>query len=309
MPLLRWGEPDSLISLNRDCECFEFCDTTRIKEIFLSALLIPDGCEDLIDRLLEASLEHLRLEMSFDIEGIHNNQLVYYYPARTIAQLELGGDSDGGVVFRQYDIIEAGLRQTILDEEVRLLDNWRIELENEFYVVLRDQFDWATIRRGISNDSRWFLGSVAELAPGGFLHYDHPDNNPIVAAISDAWWRQLYDRAESEGCVVTVRSPDIILMLDVFDVDEEEPEEEEDEEEQEEDEQYPVSRRPYNAPSYSAACRNVNWPRPKVPQPSPERIDSFKMDVEAEATDGCLVEPDQECRHGFPSWLTYLNLI
>jgi hypothetical protein len=33
------------------------------------------------------------------------------------------------------------------------------------------------------------------------------------------------------------------------------------------------------------------------------------MDGDCEATDGCLIEPDGVCPHGYPSWLIQLGMI
>ena len=51
------------------------------------------------------------------------------------------------------------------------------------------------------------------------------------------------------------------------------------------------------------------WPAPTVEEPDDEQIETWLMDDVCEATDGCLVEPDGTCPHGYPSWLRYLGLV
>ena len=52
------------------------------------------------------------------------------------------------------------------------------------------------------------------------------------------------------------------------------------------------------------------WPIPTVEMPT---MDQLRREVEedslCEATDGCYVEPDGVCEHGYPSWMLYLYLI
>lgn len=43
--------------------------------------------------------------------------------------------------------------------------------------------------------------------------------------------------------------------------------------------------------------------------PSLEELEAWLDDGEAEATDGCLVEPDGTCPHGKKSWLLVLGMI
>lgn len=43
--------------------------------------------------------------------------------------------------------------------------------------------------------------------------------------------------------------------------------------------------------------------------PSIDELEDWMFDGVAEATDGCLVEPDGICEHGNPSWLIKLGLI
>ena len=50
-------------------------------------------------------------------------------------------------------------------------------------------------------------------------------------------------------------------------------------------------------------------PAPTTPVPDLETLESWLWDAVVEATDGCLVEPDGTCPHGYPSWLIELGLI
>lgn len=51
------------------------------------------------------------------------------------------------------------------------------------------------------------------------------------------------------------------------------------------------------------------WPDPTVAEPAFVTLAQFLFEAVAEATDGCLVEPDGICRHGHPSWLLRLGVI
>ncbi len=52
------------------------------------------------------------------------------------------------------------------------------------------------------------------------------------------------------------------------------------------------------------------WPEPTEPEPTIEELEEWFLDRgQAEATDGCIVEPDGVCPHGHPSWLLWLGLI
>ena len=51
------------------------------------------------------------------------------------------------------------------------------------------------------------------------------------------------------------------------------------------------------------------WPEPSVPEPDFITLAGFLFEAAADATDGCLVEPDAVCRHGHPSWLLRLGVI
>ena len=49
--------------------------------------------------------------------------------------------------------------------------------------------------------------------------------------------------------------------------------------------------------------------KPKRKQPSLKTMEHWVCDGVARATDGCNVEPDGHCEHGYPSWLLYLGFI
>jgi len=51
------------------------------------------------------------------------------------------------------------------------------------------------------------------------------------------------------------------------------------------------------------------WPEPTTPIPTVGDLTEWHENEGCKATDGCWVEPDGECEHGFPSWLVYLGLI
>ena len=52
------------------------------------------------------------------------------------------------------------------------------------------------------------------------------------------------------------------------------------------------------------------YPPPTVDQPSDEEIAGMMLDqIDVQATDGCLVEPDGVCPHGHPSWLVVLKFV
>jgi len=61
---------------------------------------------------------------------------------------------------------------------------------------------------------------------------------------------------------------------------------------------------------HSDASRVEAWPEPTTPEPDIEDIRPWVIGDElCEATDGCTVEPDGVCPHGYPSWLLYLGYI
>jgi len=52
------------------------------------------------------------------------------------------------------------------------------------------------------------------------------------------------------------------------------------------------------------------WPEPETEVPRMETMYNWLfVDGDCEATDGCIVEPDGHCPHGYPSWLVYLGHI
>lgn len=52
-----------------------------------------------------------------------------------------------------------------------------------------------------------------------------------------------------------------------------------------------------------------SWPEPTEEQPEMELLMEWAEEGGCEATDGCWVETDGECKHGHPSWLSYLGMI
>ena len=51
------------------------------------------------------------------------------------------------------------------------------------------------------------------------------------------------------------------------------------------------------------------WPEPTVDPPDLETLETWMDEGVCETTDGCVVEPDGICIHGYPSWLLELGLI
>jgi len=59
-----------------------------------------------------------------------------------------------------------------------------------------------------------------------------------------------------------------------------------------------------------ATSQQSRWPKPTTRQPSMRRLEKMVYDEEMPtATDGCTIEPDGVCEHGYPSWLMYLGYI
>lgn len=54
---------------------------------------------------------------------------------------------------------------------------------------------------------------------------------------------------------------------------------------------------------------NKKYPIPTMEEPDEEQLEEWVYDSVCDATDGCTVEPDGVCPHGYPSWLLYLGLI
>lgn len=53
--------------------------------------------------------------------------------------------------------------------------------------------------------------------------------------------------------------------------------------------------------------RPKSWPEPIEPEPEVETLTEWEWNAGCEATDGCWVEPDGWCEHGYPSWMIYLG--
>lgn len=51
------------------------------------------------------------------------------------------------------------------------------------------------------------------------------------------------------------------------------------------------------------------YPRPTRGTPSMKALEHMVFDGVARATDGCSVEPDGTCPHGYPSWLLQLGYV
>lgn len=54
---------------------------------------------------------------------------------------------------------------------------------------------------------------------------------------------------------------------------------------------------------------NSLWPEPTEDEPDMEQLNEWGFDGVVEATDGCRVEPDGVCNHGYPSWFIHLGVI
>ena len=44
-------------------------------------------------------------------------------------------------------------------------------------------------------------------------------------------------------------------------------------------------------------------------EPDIGQLQEWEHDGGCEALDGCWVEPDGHCKHGYPSWLIYMGMI
>ena len=53
----------------------------------------------------------------------------------------------------------------------------------------------------------------------------------------------------------------------------------------------------------------MDYPEPTVEEPTPDELEYMMFDGVCEATDGCRIEPDGVCQHGYPSWFLYLGII
>jgi hypothetical protein len=54
---------------------------------------------------------------------------------------------------------------------------------------------------------------------------------------------------------------------------------------------------------------NLVYPEPTEDEPDLDTLIEWMLEGVCEATDGCLVEVDGVCAHGYPSWLLHLGLI
>jgi len=60
----------------------------------------------------------------------------------------------------------------------------------------------------------------------------------------------------------------------------------------------------------SSTKQQTVWPEPLEEPPTMQMLNDWMFDVSLpEATDGCIVEPDGVCPHGYPSWILYLGYI
>ena len=55
--------------------------------------------------------------------------------------------------------------------------------------------------------------------------------------------------------------------------------------------------------------RKIEHPTPTVDAPTFEDVTEWMDEGGCEATDGCWVEPDGVCQHGYPSWLLEWGMI
>lgn len=53
----------------------------------------------------------------------------------------------------------------------------------------------------------------------------------------------------------------------------------------------------------------MEWPTPEAEEPNIDMVAAWIIDGVAESTDGCTVEPDGVCEHGYPSWLLYWGFL
>lgn len=59
----------------------------------------------------------------------------------------------------------------------------------------------------------------------------------------------------------------------------------------------------------SVDTENSLWPEPIEEKPGYDELSNMMLDGVAAATDGCTVETDGICEHGYPSWLIQLGVI
>ena len=61
---------------------------------------------------------------------------------------------------------------------------------------------------------------------------------------------------------------------------------------------------------YDLSEQTTPYPAPTVRTPDIEDVmETVDEDEGCEATDGCWIEPDGVCGHGYPSWLLYWGMI
>ena len=53
----------------------------------------------------------------------------------------------------------------------------------------------------------------------------------------------------------------------------------------------------------------TRYPKPSEPIPDDDELIDMLSDGECYATDGCIIEPDGTCPHGYPSWILWLGMI
>lgn len=53
----------------------------------------------------------------------------------------------------------------------------------------------------------------------------------------------------------------------------------------------------------------AKYPKPTTEQPNEDTLMEWYGDSGCESTDGCWVEPDGTCEHGYPSWMLQLCFI
>jgi len=55
--------------------------------------------------------------------------------------------------------------------------------------------------------------------------------------------------------------------------------------------------------------KNSLWPEPTTEEPTTEQLEYWLSATGCEATDGCWVEHDGVCQHGYPSWYIQFGII
>jgi hypothetical protein len=62
-------------------------------------------------------------------------------------------------------------------------------------------------------------------------------------------------------------------------------------------------------PDLEKVKKTRRWPEPTTEEPDMDTLEEWLMDSGCEATDGCWIEHDGVCPHGYPSWFLYLGVI